>query len=202
MAVLLISYIWGWGNTFKGDFTLCVILYLGIGLAAHVRAGERPADLGFRWDNLGPAARNALLATIPIGLIVLGTGALLDTLDFPALSRWPRLLARGFAWGFMQQYGLLCIFYRRLVELLPGRFGPLLAASAIFGLLHVPNPFLTVTTFFGGALSCWLYRKQPNVIVLGVMHGIISFMIAKSLSDAITMGMRVGPGFLSFQPGQ
>lgn len=202
LAGLLISYIWGWGSTFRGDFTLCVILYLGIGLAAHLRTGESPVDLGFRLDNLGAAARDALLATIPIGLILLGTGALLGSLDLPPLARWSRILLNGIAWGAIQQYGLLCIFYRRFGELLPGRRGPLLAASAVFGLLHIPNPFLTVATFAAGALSCWLYRRAPNLIVLGVMHGIIAFMIVEALPDAITMGMRVGPGFFNFQPGQ
>jgi membrane protease YdiL (CAAX protease family) len=202
MAGLLISYIWGWGDTFEGDFTLCVVLYLGVGLEAHIRAGESPADLGLRLDNLGAAARDALLALIPIGLLLLGAGALLGSLDFPAPARWPRILLDGIAWGAIQQYGLLCVFYRRFGEVLPGRRGPLLAASAVFGLFHIPNPFLTVATFGAGALSCWLYRRAPNLIVLGVLHGIIAFMIVESLPDAITMGMRVGPGFFNFQPGQ
>ncbi len=202
MAGLLISYIWGWGSTFKGDFTLCVILYLGIGLAAHIRAGESLADLGFRLDNLGAAALAALLATISIGLILLGTGTLLGSLDFPTLARWPRSLLDGIAWGTIQQYGLLCIFYRRFGELLPGRRRPLLAASAVFGLLHLPNPFLTVATFGAGALSCWLYRRAPNLIVLGIMHGIIAFLIVETLPHTITMGMRVGPGYFNFHPGQ
>lgn len=202
MSGLLLSYIWGWGSTFKGDFTLCLILYLGVGLAAHVRAGESPADLGLRLDNLGSASRDALLATIPIGLILLGTGALLGSLDFPPLARWPSTLRDGIAWGAIQQYGLLCVFYRRFGELLPGRRGPILAASAVFGLLHLPNPFLTVATFSAGALSCWLYRRTPNLIVLGIMHGIVSFMIVETLPTVITMGMRVGPGFFNFQPGR
>jgi membrane protease YdiL (CAAX protease family) len=202
MAGLLISYIWGWGSTFKGDFTLCVILYLGIGLAAHIRAGESLADLGLRLDTLGAAARDALLALIPIGLLLLGAGTLLGSLDFPALARWPRILLDGIAWGAIQQYGLLCIFYRRFGELLPGRRGPLLAASAVFSLLHLAYPFLTIATFGAGALSCWLYRRAPNLIVLGVLHGIIAFMIVEALPDVITMGMRVGPGFFDFQPGR
>ena len=202
MAGLLITYIWGWEGAFRGDFTLCVILYLGIGLAAHIRVGEGPTTLGLRLDNLGDAARDALLATITIGLILLSTGALLGSLDFPALPRWPRILLTGIAWGTIQQYGLLCIFYRRFGEILPGRRGPLLAASGVFGLLHLPNPFLSVATFGAGALSCWLYRRAPNLIVLGIMHGVIAFLIVETLPDAITMGMRVGPGFFNFQPGQ
>jgi membrane protease YdiL (CAAX protease family) len=202
MSGLLLSYIWGWAGTFRGDFTLCLVLYLGVGLAAHLRAGESPADIGLRLDNLGSASREALLATVPIGLILLGTGALLGGLEFPAPALWPRELLEGIAWGTLQQYGLLCIFYRRFGELLPGRPGPLLAASAVFGLLHLPNPFLTAMTFGAGALSCWLYRRTPNLVVLGAMHGVIAFMMVGALPAILTMGMRVGPGFFNFHPGR
>jgi membrane protease YdiL (CAAX protease family) len=203
MSGLLISYIWGWGSAFKGDFTLCVVLYFGIGLAAHLRAGERPADIGLRIDNLGAAAREAILATTTIGLLLAGAGALLGSLDFPPLALWPRTLRDGIVWGLMQQYGLLCVYYRRFNEILPPHRGaPLWAASAVFALLHLPNPFLTLATFGAGTLSCWLYRRTPNLIVLGVMHGFVSFLIVQTLPDTITMGMRVGPGFFRFMPGR
>jgi membrane protease YdiL (CAAX protease family) len=203
MSGLLISYIWGWEGAFKGGFTLCVILYFGIGLASHLRAGEGPADLGIRIDNLGAAGRDALLATMAIGLLLAGAGARLGSLDFPPLALWPRTLRDGVVWGLMQQYGLLCVYYRRFSELLPRHRGAsLLAASAVFALLHLPNPFLTLATFGAGALSCWLYRRTPNLLVLGVMHGFVSFLIVHTLPDTITMGMRVGQGFSRFIAGQ
>jgi membrane protease YdiL (CAAX protease family) len=203
MTGLLASYIWGWGSTFKGDFTLCIILYVGIGFAAHLRAREGPADLGLRVDTLGAAARDAFLATTAIGLLLVGAGAVLGSLDFPPLALWPTTLRDGVAWGLLQQYGLLCIYYRRFVELLPRRRdAPLWAASGVFALLHLPNPFLTLATFGAGALACWLYRRHPNLVVLGVMHGLVSFLIVETLPDFITMGMRVGPGFFRFVPGR
>ncbi len=202
LTALLTSYIWGWGSTFRGDFILCVVIYFAIGLAAHMRAGERPADLGLRLDNLGPASRNAALATLPIAIALLGVGALLGSIEFPPLARWPKILFEGSVWGTIQQYGLLCIYYRRFGELLPGPRGRMLAASAVFGLLHVPNPFLALATFAAGALSCWLYRREPNLIVLGIMHGVIAFLMVETLPDSITMGMRVGPGYFNFEPGR
>jgi membrane protease YdiL (CAAX protease family) len=203
MSLLLFSYIWGWGGAFEGSFTLCVILYFAIGFVTHLRAGEDPADLGIRIDNIGPAGRDALLATAAIFLLLAGAGAVLGSLDFPPLALWPRTLGDGVVWGLMQQYGLLCVYYRRFNELLPRpRGAPLLAASAIFALLHLPNPFLTLATFGAGALSCWLYRRSQNLLVLGAMHGFVSFLIVHTLYDAITAGMRVGPGFYHFVAGR
>ena len=203
MSGLLTSYIWGWESTFKGDFTLCIILYVAIGLAVHLRAGERPYNIGIRADNLGAAARDALLATTALGLVLVGVGALLGSLDFPPLALWPATLRDGIAWGLLQQYGLTCIYYRRFNEILPGPGGgSLWAAGAAFALLHLPNPFLTLATFGAGLLSCWLYRRTPNLIVLGIMHGVVSFLMVETLPDSITMGMRVGPGFFRFVPGR
>ena len=203
MSGLLISYIWGWGSTSMGPFTLCVILYFTIGVASHLRAGEGLADLGIRIDNLGAAALDALVATMVIGLLLAAAGSLLGSMDFPPLALWPHTLMDGVIWGLMQQYGLLCIFYRRFSELFPRhRDAPLWAASAIFALLHLPNPFLTLVTLGAGALSCWLYRRRQNLLVLGVMHGLVSFLIVHTLTSGITMGMRVGPGFFRFMAGR
>src|SRR5262245_14272341 len=162
MATLLTSYIWLWGGTFEGSFKLCVVLYLGVGVAAHLRARESLSDIGLRLDTILPAGRAALLATVAIGGLLVGAGTLLGSLEFPPAHSLPRALWDGIVWGTLQQYGLLAIFYRRFSELLPGRRRPLLAASAVFGLLHVPNPFLIAATFGAGTLSCWIYRRSPN----------------------------------------
>lgn len=53
-------------------------------------------------------------------------------------------------------------------------------------------------TLFAGALSCWLYRRVPNLLVLGFMHAALSIAIARSLPYEITFGLRVGPGFFVF----
>ena len=47
-----------------------------------------------------------------------------------------------------------------------------------------------------GVAACWVYRRVPNLWVLGAAHAAVSFCITRSLPDEITAGMRVGPGFL------
>src|SRR6185295_18929252 len=127
--------------------------------------------------------------TVAIGLVLAGAGALLGGLNYPPLALWPLALVDGVVLGLMQQYGLLNIYFRRFGVLFAGRRGvPIWAASAVFALLHLPNPFLTLATFFAGALSCWLFRRTPNLFVLGIMHGVVSFLIVHSLPVTITMG--------------
>jgi membrane protease YdiL (CAAX protease family) len=200
MAGLLMTYIWWWGGGSREDFILCVVLYLGFGLFAHLQAGESAASIGLRVDTLAPAARDALLAIVAIGLALITFGTLLGSLHFPPPSVWPWAVWYGSIWGGLQQYGLLAIFYRRFSEIFRGRFWPSLLASLFFSLFHIPNPFLMSATFAAGLLSCWLYRRSPNLIVLGIMHGVVSLLISATLPEYVTMGMRVGPGFYRYIP--
>ena len=198
MTGLLLSYIWLWEDSFHDSFYLCLALYLAIGVAGHLRRGETARDIGLRVDNLGPAMRQALAFVGPLILISPLVGLALDTIrPIPGASWWwvPGMGKR-FASGTLQQYGLLCFFYRRLQELLPGAWPPILAAAAWFALFHLPNPFLTVVTLGAGILSCWLYRRVPNLWALGLSHALLGMSISRCLPLDITVHMRVGPGYL------
>ncbi len=195
MTSLLLSYIWVWQGTFRGDFLLCVSLYFGIGLAGQVRRGESVADIGFRLDNWRPALRDALRVASLLIAASLAAGAALGSLCFPSPGKSAIMLLGGWAWGTAQQYGLLCFYYRRLVELLPDERRATGAAAFLFALFHLPNPFLTPFTLMAGILCCWLYRREPNVPVLGAMHSVVSFVNLHALPASITFHHHVGPGF-------
>jgi len=201
MAALITSYIWGWGGAFRGHYHLCLVLYFLIGIAGHVRRGEGTVDIGLRLDNVRQAAITSLRAVTPWLLVFLGLGIPLGTVDFPPLPLWPATILNGSLWGTLQQYGLLCVFYRRFCEILPGDRSPMLATGAVFAFFHLPNPFLSLVTLGAGALSSWLYRRAPNLIVIGVTHAIVTFVIVNSLPSTVTFGMRVGPNFFRFIPG-
>jgi len=197
MSALILSYIWWWEDGFHGDFYVCVALYLCIGVASHVRRGESAREIGLRVDNLGAALRQALAFVGPLILISPAVGLALDTIRIPAASWWwlPGAAER-FASGALQQYGLLCFFYRRVQELVPGTWPPLLTTAGLFALFHLPNPFLTAVTLGAGILSCWLYRRVPNLWALGLSHALLSMSISRCLPLSITVHMRVGPGYL------
>ncbi len=97
-----------------------------------------------------------------------------------------------------QDYGLVCVFYRRLRELLPAGWRPVVAGGLLFGMFHLPNPFLTLVTVIAGALACLVYERRPNLLALGVVHGAISFVLFYSLPVWLTLELRVGPQVLPY----
>jgi membrane protease YdiL (CAAX protease family) len=195
--ILLLSYIWLWQRSFEGHWLLLWLLYAAAGGLGHLARGEHPREIG--WT--GRAFGRALTGLTPFVLVTVGVavalGAAAGSLRPPQIdSLGPRLLL-GTAWGVAQQYGLVAIFYRGLLQLLPERKARVAAAS-LFALFHLPNPFLTLFTLGAGWVACTVYRRAPNLWALGLAHAIVSQAVSRSLPQAWTGGMRVGPGFLSF----
>lgn len=197
MMASLLTFIWIWQDAFPGAALLVVAGYFGLGLHSHLRCGESPRGLGFTLSNFPAAARNAAPA-VAIGLAApLAAGAALGSWHF---EPWPESLAHAswlLFWGTAQQYGLLCFFYRRLFEVF-GRPGPAtLGAATAFAAFHIPNLFLMAVTFIAGLVSCALYRREPNVLVLGIAHAAISFLLFDTLPFSLTHELRVGPGYFT-----
>jgi membrane protease YdiL (CAAX protease family) len=197
MLALLLSFIWIWQRAFRGDAYLVVFGYFALGLRSHVRRGESARNLGLTLANFPAAARNAAPAVVVGVLLPLGLGAHLGTWHFP---NWATSLAHIswlLIWGTAQQYGLLCFFYRRLLEIFRRPGAAILAAAVIFAMFHVPNLFLMGVTFVAGLVSCVLYRREPNVLVLGIAHAVISFLLFYALPISLTHDLRVGPGYFA-----
>ncbi len=198
LVVLLLSYIWIWNGAFPGHIAVVLVLYFGIGIQGHLRRGETPHDIGVRLDNFRRAFRFVATWVGPVAVLVVLTGLLLRSWRFPPLLEGVGSVAFGVLWGGAQQYGLTCILYRRLREVLPGRVAPILAGGVLFGLFHLPNPFLAMATLLLGSLACWLYGREPNLLALGIWHGLTSFAMFYALPNWLTIDMRVGPQILPY----
>jgi membrane protease YdiL (CAAX protease family) len=193
MTAMLLSYIWVWQERFAGADAACLALYFGIGLAGHWYRGESVRQIGLRTDNLWVAARDALRVAVPVIVVIGAMGLAIGSIAFPPVETWPRRLGNGWLWGTMQQYGLTAFFYRRLLDALRSIPAASLAAATLFALFHLPNAFLTAFTLGAGLIACWLYRRHPNLFVLGAVHALISFLVLYSLPDTLTLRLRVGP---------
>ena len=193
MTTMLLSYIWWWHHRFDGDFALCLTLYFGIGAFGHWLRGETARQIGWRLDNAADATLDALRITLPILVVINLVGLAAGSVAYPPAGTWPERLGIGWVWGTMQQYGLTAFFYRRWFDLTGRPIAAGAAAAALFALFHLPNAFLMLATLVAGLLACWLYRRHPNLLVLGAVHAVISFALLHALPEALTLQLRVGP---------
>jgi len=103
-------------------------------------------------------------------------------------------------WSIMQQFLLQSYFLLRLLRLLPGKAAPVIAATVIFALAHLPNPILTPITLVWGVIACVLFLRYRNIYTLGVAHGILGLCIAVTVPNSVHRHMRVGLGYLHYHP--
>ncbi|MEI9979104.1 MAG: CPBP family intramembrane glutamic endopeptidase [Edaphobacter sp.] len=101
-------------------------------------------------------------------------------------------------WALMQQFILQSYFLQRLLRLLPGTALPVIAATIIFAVAHLPNPVLTPLTLIWGAISCILFLRYRNIYSLGIAHGIMGLCVAVTVPNAMHRHMRVGLGYLRY----
>lgn len=198
LTALILSYIWLWRDAFAGHGVVFGVAVLALLVWSHRHRGEGTAEIGFRLDNLGPAAVQAGLVLGPLLGLVLLAGAWGGSFGFPPLIRWPSTLGWMMLGGLLQQYVLLGFYYRRFSNVVEGPWTASVGAALVFGLAHLPNPFLTILGPVLGVVSCWLYRRIPNLLALGVAHGALSFAFYYGLPRSLTFGLRVGPGFFDF----
>ena len=171
------------------------VLFFTFTFLSHLRHNDTLADLGIRLDTFGRALREAFLVIVPALILTatlglrLGGGVALDPQRTALAFLW------GYPWALFQQYGLQCVIGRRLESVVRGEVAHDVTCAAIFGALHLPNPFLTVVTFGAAYCFCALFRRCPNLFALALAHTLASTVLYHFLPPEITHFMRVGPGF-------
>jgi membrane protease YdiL (CAAX protease family) len=99
-------------------------------------------------------------------------------------------------WALQQEFILQSIFFVRLEATLGSRRAVWLAA-ALFALVHIPSPVLTILAFFGGIVFGELFRRWRNLYPIGIIHAALGLTIAAHLPDHWLHHMRVGIGYLT-----
>ena len=103
-------------------------------------------------------------------------------------------------WAVMQQFLLQSYFVPRLSGALPGKAAPIVVASSLFALAHLPNPILTPLTLVWGIIACVLFLRYRNIYTLGLAHGILGLCVAVTVPTTLHHHMRVGLGYLRYHP--
>jgi hypothetical protein len=162
---------------------------------------DTPRTLGWRGDNLWPAAKRSTALFLPcvFAIVILGF----------FFGAWHRsilpLLAPKHFFGYMafcvlQQVGLNSLVNNRLLAALGGPVRAAFIAGLLFALLHWPNPVLVPLTGIGGFFMAWLFAEKRNILPLAVWQGILGTLVWWAFPVAWHHAMRVGPGFYHFHP--
>jgi membrane protease YdiL (CAAX protease family) len=192
VAILAVVSSWTWFFEQRAPGRVVI----GVGLAVVALAAwhdARRRRWGFDWRALWPGLARVLIVTVPAIAIILGAGALLGTLhdrrDFlgsVASLAW---------WGLAQQWVLQTVVLSEAQRATSRRSGVWIAA-AIFGAIHLPNPFLAAVTFAGALLWCGVYDRHPNVLPLGLSHAVGTLAVLHAFDAEITGRLRIGLSYL------
>lgn len=186
------------GGDDRALMAIPVALAFGFMFYSHRQRGETARRLGFRLDNFWEAMR--LLATLfaaPAAALIL-YGWLAGNLNF---ARWGGgqsilgLPALGALWGLLQQYALQGFINRRAQILWGPGWKSVLLTALVFALLHFPNPWLTLATFFGGLVWAYVYQRAPNLYALGITHGMMTWALIAAVPPPLLNNLRVGYKF-------
>lgn len=178
----------------RAGYAVLLGALVGLLVVAHVR--ERPGgrELGLRFDNFLPVLRR--LAPIVAGFVVVlvAIGLFAGSLRFG--PKFWSMLATVPPWALLQQYLLLGFVHRRFRLLLgPGRRA-IGATTALFGLMHLPNPGLTIACTLGGYVWAREFERSPNLLAHALSHAVGSAFLANTLPRALLKNMVVGYRYL------
>ncbi len=123
----------------------------------------------------------------------------LHTLQLPADRVW---LVRHYGayavWALIQQVGLQCFFFSRLLRLLPSGISAAAMAAVLFAAAHMPSPILMLATLIWGFAACLLFLRYRNVYSLAIAHAILGIAIGITIPGAVDHNMRVGLRYLTY----
>jgi membrane protease YdiL (CAAX protease family) len=170
-----------------------VVVTGGLIVALTIRHNMQHGEWGFARRALAPGLVRALFVTLLLVLVLLGTGAFLGTLhdrrDFLG-SLAPLVI-----WGGAQQWVLQTVVLREAQAATTPRAGIIIAAL-LFGVVHLPNPFLAPVTAVAALVWCRLYDRYPNIIPLALSHGLGTLALRYAFSDDMIGRLRVGASYL------
>lgn len=198
IVFLSLAFIWGYASV-SNPFGYLFGIVFSIGaviLASVILRKDTFRSVGIRFDNIWQSAREAGLAffifTAVVVVIAFAKGA---SFNLDRLKHIPTYLLRGFG----QELFCLGYLYLRFYTLFgERRLAAVFSTAAVFGSFHLPDPVLVAVTFGMGSLFAFLFSRYRNIIVIGILHGLVALLLAMALRPVGLFGnIKVGPRTLS-----
>jgi len=180
----------------KSIVAIPIALAFAFMIASHRERGEGLKELGIRLDNFARATWMLLPPMFLIGILLLIVGFLSQSGIH--LLRWgpgKSLVVKivlGAGWGLVQQYVLQAFINRRAMIVLGRGWPSILLVAAIFAGLHLPNLWLAVITFAGGAIWASVYQRAPNLLALAISHSVMTWIVISTIPPNILHHLRTG----------
>jgi membrane protease YdiL (CAAX protease family) len=193
IAEWILSAVMGSGKFVVGIPIALAFVFMA---SSHLLRGESLRDLGFRFDNALRTLKLLLLPMFLVTLVCFGmgwwSGSETNFLRWHLGRNIIGQLALGFGWGLLQQYVLQGFINRRAQTALGAGWRSIFLVALIFGGLHLPNPWLCVVTFAGGAIWGAVYQKAPNLFVLAASHSVMTWILVSTLPPSALNHLRIG----------
>jgi membrane protease YdiL (CAAX protease family) len=175
----------------KVIWAIPIVLAFALMVVSHRLRNESAREVGWRMDNFFAALRLLVLPLLGAFVLIILMGWLMGSLRIEWSQLRPRFLLLP-VWGFAQQY-VMQGFINRRAQLIWGRgWRSILLVGLIFALLHLPNLWLSIITFMGGAMLAYIYQRVPNLPALALAHGLTSLFLVSTLQPTALHSMRVG----------
>lgn len=176
-----------------------VVLAVLLMLASHRVRRETLRDIGFRFDNFLPALYLLLVPVVLAAgvclLIAWGQSSPINFFRWHPNRNLAFQLAIGFVWGLVQQYALQGFINRRAMIAMGRGWASVIVVAAIFGVLHLPNPWIVLITLVGGAVWAAVYQRAPNLFALAISHSVMTWFVVSTLPASMLQHLRVGVGY-------
>ena len=139
---------------------------------------------GFRTDNFMKVVRMVMPFVVLSIAAFIGIGVYQKTINYswhiiPILILYP-------IWGTIQQFLLIALMAGNLNDYTGSGVsrGIIIFLSAVlFGSIHYPYTWLIIGTFVLALFYGWIYLKQRNLYVLGIVHGWLGALFYYTVVD-------------------
>ena len=129
---------------------------------------------GIRTDNLKEATRLSALFFGPMAIVILAIFPFTDNPNPPLYFYFTIFLYP--LWGFAQQFMFQSFFHSRLLKLGLAPWS-IVICTLLFTFVHWHSEKLRIFSFIGGIFFSYSFYRCPNILPLGVAHGILGAMV-------------------------
>lgn len=152
--------------------------------------GETRADIGLTGAHFIHALR-LLVVPMIVAIVVLGGIAVATHTFRSEFWEWYKLISIP-VWGVVQQFLLQGFVYRRISSLVDDRSRAIGVTAIMFSLIHFPNFPLMILTLIGSLVWTWIYSRAPNILAVGISHGLMSLLVMATLPKQMLPTLTIG----------